>query len=130
MSTQTERYFSRKSSGKSGHGIRLNQTKRMPAPPLNVRVAKADQETGRPATWKTRGAGRGRGSEGSGSWLPLLSRLAFWFQGQVDQNGFRPNGHAVIARSALRSAVDPKEISVGRCVRSDDGHFEEFQGDS
>ena len=26
---QTDRYFSRKSSGKSGHGIRLNQTKRM-----------------------------------------------------------------------------------------------------
>src|ERR1700730_1243164 len=52
MSTQTDRYFSRKSSGRSGHGIRLNQTKRMAAPPLNVRVAEADQERERPATWK------------------------------------------------------------------------------
>src|SRR6266446_6677160 len=52
MSTQTDRYFSRKSSGRSGHGIRLNQTKRIPAPPLNAPVAKADQETQCSATWK------------------------------------------------------------------------------
>src|SRR5262245_64167075 len=33
MSTQTERYFRRKSSGRCGHGIRLNQVNFMASPP-------------------------------------------------------------------------------------------------
>ena len=37
MSTQTERFFSRKSSGKYGHGIRLNQVNRMHPPRRCVR---------------------------------------------------------------------------------------------
>src|SRR6516162_9900399 len=53
MSTHTDRYFSRKSSGRSGHGIRLNQTKRMPLPPLSVRFGEADQQNRRVATGET-----------------------------------------------------------------------------
>src|SRR5437764_12743295 len=50
MSTHTDRCFSRKSSGRYGHGIRLNHTNFMTAFPLAVPAVLSRQDTSLPTS--------------------------------------------------------------------------------